>query len=43
MKCEVGQEVTLEYKEDEKANPVLSFEMKADTAKAEKTTEKTEE
>ena len=43
VKCEVGQEVTLEYKEDEKANPVLSFEMKADTAKAEKTTEKTEE
>ena len=43
VKCEVGQEVTLEYKEDEKANPVLSFETKADTAKAEKTTEKTEE
>ena len=28
VKCEVGQNVKMEYKEDERANPVLSFEIK---------------
>jgi predicted amino acid-binding ACT domain protein len=28
VKCEVGQKVTMEYKQDERANPVLSFEIK---------------
>ena len=28
VKCEVGQKVKMEYKEDERANPVLSFEIK---------------
>ncbi len=27
VKCEVGQKVKMEYKEDERANPVLSFEI----------------
>jgi len=28
VKCEAGQKVKMEYKQDERANPVLSFEMK---------------
>ena len=28
VKCEVGQKVKMEYKVDERANPVLSFEIK---------------
>jgi len=28
VKCEVGQKVKMEYKQDERANPVLSFEIK---------------